>query len=233
MSRASVSSLTTARMNTPQGIRQSSEMVLRRIVANPRVITGPAIQLARTEVRNGRILVSPERSDFPTFTLPNNAGAAGFSPGFFSHDYLVVNLAPVVLSSAAGLTLVGKALAADPTPGRDGAPSGIGTRNDVGPLVPWDGGDNLVNTYAIPSSDRRRSLTIINYTIKGQHSMNEGFVLRFGHLRADGRVELITYGEGNAALQSNSTGVLWRSRVTRVWTENASEIFAAALRGRR
>ncbi|KQU53157.1 hypothetical protein ASG67_10055 [Sphingomonas sp. Leaf339] len=145
----------------------------------------------------------------------------------------MVNLAPATLSNAAGLLLVGQALAADPTPGRDGAPSGIGTLNDVGPLVPWDGGDNLVNTYTIPSTDPHRSLTIINYTIKGQHAMDEGFVLRFGRLRADGRVELITYGEGNAALQSTATGVLWRSRVAQVWTENAPAIFAAALRGRR
>lgn len=38
------------------------------------------VLLARAEVRNGRILVSPERSDFPSVTLPNSVGAEGFSP---------------------------------------------------------------------------------------------------------------------------------------------------------
>jgi hypothetical protein len=165
--------------------------------------------------------------------LPNNVGAEGFSPGILSHDYVVLNLAPPSLVGQAGLALVGQALAADPTPGNDGLPSATGTRNDVGGLVFFDGGDNFVRTYTIPSSDRRRSQTIVNYTIQGEHAMSEGFVLRFGRLRTDGRIVLVTYGEGNAIWQSKATGFLWRREVARVWTENANAIFTAARRGLR
>lgn len=38
----------------------------------------PRIELARAEVRDGRVVIIPERdlrSDLPTFTLPNNVGA--------------------------------------------------------------------------------------------------------------------------------------------------------------
>ena len=196
------------------------------------------IELARVEIRNGRVLVRPEdrlRSDLPDIDLPNNVGAQGFSPGLTTHDYLVPILAPASLNGRAGLAAVERALVANPTPGRDQPSSPTGTRNDVGDLIPGptDWGDNFVRSYVIPSSDPRRSAAVVNYTINGEHALNEGFVLRFAELRPNGRIELVTYGEGNALAQSEATGFIWRDDVTAAWTDNAREIFATAAADRR
>lgn len=91
-----------------------------------------------------------------------------------------------------------------------------------------DGGDNFVRSYVIPSSDPNRSATVVNYTVSGEHTMHEGFVMRFAELRADGRVELVTYGEGNAFKQMEALSAIWEPIVARVWTENATEIFNTA-----
>lgn len=195
------------------------------------------VQFARVDVLpNGAVLIRPEdrlRSDIPDVTLPNNqVGAAGFSPGFWTHDYLVPTLAPPTLQGPQGLAAIERALVADPTPGRDAPSSAEGARNDVGRLVPWDRGDNFVRSYVIQSNDSRRSDAVVNYTIRGEHALSEGFVLRYAELRPDGRIELVTYGEGNAAIQSNNTDRIWRGEVNEVWTRNAQEIFNQALGAR-
>ena len=190
------------------------------------------IELVRSEVRNGRVFITPERdirSDLPSVNLPNNVGARGFSPGLTTHDYLVPILAPPSLSGTAGLAAVEQALLANPTPGNDLPSTGTGTRNDVGGVVPWDGGTNVVRSYVIQSSNPNRSDAVVNYTVGGEHAMEEGFVLRFAELRSDGRVELITYGEGNALLQSSMLESVWDGMVERAWSENAQEIFRTAL----
>lgn len=194
-------------------------------------IEAPRVQLARAEIVGNRVHITPEsdiRSDFPSFTIPNNVGAEGFSPSITTHDYLVTNLAPATLTGPAGLAAVGRALVANPTPGVDFAASPRGARNDVGDLVLGDGDNNFVRSYSIPSSDPNRSATVINYTIAGEHTMAEGFVMRFAELRSDGRVQLVTYGEGNALKQSEATRFIWGDRVQTVWTQNAREIFATA-----
>lgn len=194
-------------------------------------------ELVRVEVRNGRVLVRPEdrlRSDLPNIDLPNNVGARGFTPGLTTHDYLVPVLAPASLRGAAGLAAVERALVANPTPGRDRPSTPTGTRNDVGdlPYLP-DGGDNFVRSYVIPSNDPRRSATVVNYTIRGEHALDEGFVLRFAELRPNGRVELVTYGEGNALLQSQLLRGRWGPLAERAWTDNAHQVFAGASATRR
>ncbi len=144
-----------------------------------------------------------------------------------------MNLAPASLRGATGLRLIGDALTANPTPGVDRPSTSQGTRNDVGDLTPFDGDDNFVRSYAIPTTDTGRSAAVVNYTIQGEHAMSEGFVIRFARLRADDSIELVTYGEGDATVQSGLTRFYWGGVVTRVWTENAAEIFAAAERGGR
>jgi hypothetical protein len=194
------------------------------------------VQIARADIRDGKIAITPDKNlmqDLPTATLPNNVGAAGFSPGIFSHDYLVVNRAPSELRGREGLDAVGKALLENPTPGKDTAASGNGSRNDVGPLDPTgliDGGTNFVNSYSVKSTDpTSRSDMVVNYTIKGEHMLHEGFVMRYGRLNNDGSIDLITYGEGNALYQVEALeGALWGDQVKQVWTDNANEIFDRA-----
>jgi len=195
------------------------------------------IQFARVDIRNSRILVRPDerlRSDLPDLSLPNNVGARGFSPGLTTHDYLVPVLAPASLSGPAGLAAIERALVANPTPGRDLPSSPTGTRNDVGDL-PYtvDGGDNFVRSYVIPSSDPRRTATIVNYTIRGEHALHEGFVLRFAEMKQNGRIELVTYGEGNALRQSEAAEFIWGRLVDEAWMNNARQVFHEALAQRR
>lgn len=194
-------------------------------------VSEPVVQFARAEVVGGRVDIIPEsgiRSDLPTFNIPNNVGAEGFSPGLFTHDYIVTNLAPTTLTGTAGLAAIGAALRNNPTPGLDFPATGQGVRNDVGHLVPFDGGDNFVRSYIIPSTDPSRSDAIVNYTIAGEHTMAEGFVIRFGELGVDGKISLVTYGEGNAIKQSELTRGRWEPIVKDVWTQNAQQIFATA-----
>jgi hypothetical protein len=224
--------LTTVDRPLNVGVVQWSQMSTVDQYRNANGIDAPRVQLARAEIINGRIHVTPEtdiRSDFPAVILPNNVGAKGFSPGITTHDYLVTNVAPANLSGQQGLAAVGAALIANPTPGVDSPASPRGARNNVGGLVPGDGGTNYVRTYVIPSSNPNRSATIVNYTVQGEHTMSEGFVMRFAELRPDGRVQLATYGEGNALKQVEALeSIVWGPIVDRVWTQNAQEIFGSA-----
>lgn len=233
MSRSNLANLTAARSEAPQGVSQTAQSAMRRLATMPADGRTPCIQLARAEIRGNQVLVRPERSDIPHFNLPNNTAAQGFSPGWSTHDYLVINLAPASLRGAPGLRLIGDALVANPTPGVDQRSTPRGTRNDVGNLVLGDGDDNFVRSYSIPTTDPSRSTAVVNYTIQGQHAMSEGFVVRFARLRSDGRIELVTYGEGDAIKQSTALKFYWGGVVSRVWTENAVEIFNAAERGGR
>lgn len=190
-------------------------------------------ELARADVRYNRIFGRPERSDFPSFNLPNRVGARGFSPSYpLTHGYLVPVNAPAALRGRAGLSAIGAALTANPTPGKDLAATETGTDNDVGPLVPGDGGDNFVRSFLVVSADPRRSAMVVNYTIANQHVFHEGFVMRFAELRPDGSIVLITYGEGNAFSMSRPLSVIWKPQVDRAWTKNAKEIFQTASSGK-
>jgi hypothetical protein len=194
-------------------------------------ITEPPIQLARAEVVGDRVNIIPEkdrRSDLPSFNIPNNVGAQGFSPGIWTHDYLVRNFAPPTLVGKDALAAIGAALRGNPTPGNDTPASGKGTRNDVGNLMPFDGDDNYVRSYVIPSTDPSRSDAIVNYTITGEHALSEGFVMRYAEMLPTGEILLVTYGEGNAGVQSEATDFYWRGAATAAWTQNANEIFATA-----
>jgi hypothetical protein len=229
--------LTTVDRPLNVGVVQWSQMSTVDQYRNANGIEAPRVQLARAEIINGRIHVTPEtdiRSDFPAVILPNNVGATGFSPGITTHDYLVTNVAPANLSGPQGLAAVGAALIANPTPGVDSPASPRGARNDVGDLIWGDGDANFVRSYVIPSNDPNRSATIVNYTIQGEHTMSEGFVMRFAELRADGRVQLVTYGEGNALKQVEALeGPIWGRLVRNAWTQNAQEIFSSAAAAQR
>jgi hypothetical protein len=194
-------------------------------------IAEPLVQLARAEVVGGRVNIIPEtdrRSDLPSFNIPNNVGAQGFSPGIWTHDYLVRNFAPPSLVGKDALVAIGAALRGNPTPGNDAPATGRGTRNDVGNLMPFDGDDNYVRSYVIASADPSRSDAIVNYTITGEHALSEGFVMRFAEMLPTGEILLVTYGEGNAGVQSEATSSIWREAVTEAWTQNANEIFSSA-----
>jgi hypothetical protein len=173
-------------------------------------------------------------SDVPDIDLPRIPGTEGISPFDFNfHDYRVPVLAPPELSGREGLLAVQRELLRDPTPGRDREARPKGVVNDVGDLRWRDNDTNYVKTYRVPSKDPNRSDAVINYTIPGAHVANEGFVIRFARLRKDGRVEIITYGEGNAVeMNPRLKPVIWGKRVDEAWTRNSLDVIRRALRAR-
>ena len=215
-------------------IRSRSESALERI--SEMRASGQNIELARAETRdtpNGTMIdIVPEddlMKGLPKVTVPNNVGADGFGRDIWQHDYLVVTDAPSDLKGPEALKGVGEALRKNPAPGESRPASPDGTLNDVGGIVYFDGGDNMVRSYVIKSDDPNRSDIVVNYTVDGEHALDEGFVMRFAEMAPDGSIQLVTYGEGNAAAQVEALeGPVWGELVDKTWTENANEIFEDA-----
>ena len=195
-----------------------------------------SIHLARAEIRKSpegvMIDIKPEQdlsTSLPNITIPNNVGAEGFGRSILQHDYIVINHAPRDLSGQKGLKAVEKALRDRPTPGASKTATPEGTRNDVGNLAPLDGDDNFVRSFVVDSKDPNRSDIVVNYTIDGEHILEEGFVMRYAELDKDGRVTLVTYGEGNALPQVEALeSLVWGGAVEKIWGDNAKMIFDQA-----
>lgn len=177
----------------------------------------------RSVVENDRIKINPEDKSVPAVSLPNNVGARGVSPSDLSfHQYNVETNSNLSGAQA------GKGFRTNPTPGNDAAASPTGALNDAGP-IPTTDGTNMVRSYSIPSPDSSRFSDItVNYTVAGEHGLNEGFVVRFGEINGDGTTTLRSYGEGNNWRQHETLkglgGYGWGSQVENVWQQNHQEI---------
>jgi hypothetical protein len=115
---------------------------------------------------------------------------------------------------------VGTGFRNNPTPGNDLPASPSGTRNDVG-SIPTTDGTNFVRSFFIPSPDRSRWTDItVNYTITGEHGLDEGFVVRFGEINGNGTVDMRSYGEGNDVRQTPALRFIWGPQVERIWQQN-------------
>jgi hypothetical protein len=212
--------------------------------AEARRVGTDSIQLARAEIRKtpegSMIDIRPEEDlakGLPNLTLPNTVGATGFGRDMWQHDYLYVTPAPSDLQGPEALAAVNKALRANPTPGKDQPASPNGTRNDVGDITVMDGDDNFVKSFVVPTfSDKptatapARTDTVVNYTVKGEHILDEGFVMRYGVMGADGSISIVTYGEGNGSLQVEALEGIWGGQARDVWKTVDGEVFDAARR---
>jgi RHS repeat-associated protein len=177
----------------------------------------------RATVSGGYIYITPEDRNVPSVSIPNTVGAQGFHPqwGQAFHHYMVEQRSNLRDGGA-----IGRGYRDNPTPGHDSPASPQGTRNDVGPLVPWDGGHNYVRSFSVPSPDPTRFTDlIVNYTIAGQHSMAEGFVIGYGERNANGTYTFRHYGEGNARLQNQRLKFIWGRKVERTWKSVQREIY--------
>lgn len=88
-----------------------------------------------------------------------------------------------------------------------------------------NGSSNMVNSFSVASPDSSKFTGItVNYTIAGQHGLNEGFVVRFGEVGANGSITLRSYGEGNNWQQSPALKGVWGSMVEKTWDTNQREI---------
>jgi len=194
------------------------------------------VQFARAEVRGDRIFVRPEDwkgSDVPDIDLPRIPGTKGFSPSHVNfHHYRVPVVAPPGLSGRKGLLAVQQELMRNPTTGQDREATRKSVVNDVGDMRWFDNDTNYVKTYRVPSKDPDRSDAVINYTIPGAHMANEGFVIRFARLRRDGRVEIVTYGEGNAVEMHPLASRRWKPLVKDAWTRNSQDVISRAMKVR-
>ncbi len=182
----------------------------------------------RSVVRNGQIHIQPEYGRIPSATIRNNVGARGVAPGWpigrnsSFHNYQVRT--PTGLGGELNLRALGQGIRNNPTPGNDSPASSAGTRNNVGAL-PTAGENNFVRSFTVSSPDPSRFSDItINYTISGEHGLNEGFVMRFGEMGSNGSIDVVSYGEGNAWQQNPVLGLVWYPMVKEVWRQNQQEI---------
>ena len=192
---------------------------------------GAYIMLTRAEVHGNSIVIKPfdPRLGGPGVTIPNTTGAQGFTEWSLNfHKYWVPTTAPPELNSAEGLDALGRALVDNATPGVDRPATRQGTRNDVGSIWFGDSGHNFVNSFVAPSPNPGVfTPLVINYTIHGEHTVDEGFVIRYARRLSDG-VILISYGEGRNWKQNMMLEDFWLPQVYAVWTKNQREIILTA-----
>ena len=175
-------------------------------------------------VDGDRILLRPRDPGVPDVEIPNNVGAKGFVVGSASnllewaHTYKVPR--DTAIPFQGNETLIGDAIARNPVPMIDDQPaSTTGSRNNALP-------GQYVNSYRIPSPDPSRFTdVIVNYTIAGEHMLEEGYVIRYGERDANGNTRLVTYGEGNA-WEQHPANLLNAAGVQAAWTLNNRNIDA-------
>lgn len=180
-----------------------------------------------SRIVDDRIEITPKDTSVPAVSIPNTVGAKGVSESSFNfHDYDVSTS-----TSGSGLTAgdAGRGFQNNSTPGSDQPASANGTVNNAGP-IPGSGNENLVGSFTVPSPDPSKFTDVtVNYTIAGEHGLNEGFVVRFGEIGPDGSVSALrSYGEGNAWQQNEALSGIWEPQVERVWQRNHTEIIHAA-----
>jgi len=194
------------------------------------VINNNDIQVSSgIDVTDGLVLVDPMQDGLPSFALPGDSGMDGITgDDTFFHDYYVPVSAPSNIIGQQGLDAIEWALQHNPTPGNDAPATINGTRNDVEGLHPlgFDWGDNFVFSYVVDNPNPDQTDIVVNYTIEGEHMLEEGYVMRYGQLNDDDSIDIITYGEGNAWEQGNFvTENYAENEVHEVWAYNAQEIF--------
>lgn len=219
----------------PLEVRERVDTAMRKIEAGR--LSQDGIQVARAEIRQSSsgamIDIMPEddlMKGLPNVSIPNNVGAEGFGRDMWQHDYLIVTDAPRNLNGPEALKGVGDALKNNPAPGDSKRASLEGTLNDVGDIAPLDGDSNNVRSYVIKSDQPNRTDIVVNYTVDGQHILDEGFVMRYGEMMPDGSIRIVTYGEGDALPQVEALeGLMWGAAAEEIWNGNAQEIFDQAV----
>lgn len=169
---------------------------------------------------NGVINIDPRSRTVPDISIPNTVGAEGFSAkDLFDHIYNYYTEIPDSFHDM-GLTpdVLGRAIALNPAPNNPQPASPSGTRNNVG-TVPGADDTNYVRSFLVSSPDPSRYTDIVvNYTIDGEHALEEGMVIRYGMVGPDGRVEGIrTYGEGNGWRQNAAVRGSWCTYGQNLW----------------
>ncbi len=172
----------------------------------------------RAVVADGRIYIQPENPNVPRVMIPNSVRAEGVATGILFHKYMSNVSVPLTLAQA------GEGLRTNPTPGNDTPASAGGSINNVGALPPLSA-NNFVGSFLVQSpSPSTLSDIVVNYTVKGAHSLDEGFVMRYAEKQGDGSVVIRNYGEGNAAVQSGFAGPFPLMMEEAVWRQNVKEI---------
>jgi hypothetical protein len=154
---------------------------------------------------NGDYLqLTPRDKNVPSVMIPNTVGAKGFEVGpaydilHKEHTYKAELPTDIPFDQNSGL--VGDAIAKHPVPQFPWSPpeqpaSDTGSVNDA---IHHD----YVKSFTVSSPDPGKYTDItVNYTVSGEHRLEEGYVIRYGEKQPDGTTTLISYGEGNAWLQ--------------------------------
>lgn len=145
------------------------------------------------------------------------------STDLFSHQTLVET--PSKMKGRSALDAIGKALAENATP-NGGTATVAGTTNDAGNIGPIIG-PNEVRSYLVKSGkDSPYSDIVVNVT-RANHTLANGYIMRYAIMKPDGSIEIVTYGEGTALKQSSLNPLVnifnrW------VWEANHDEVEEAA-----
>lgn len=193
-------------------------------------------------VTGGLMIIEPNTDRLPSFAIPVQPGMEEYSTGIMLyHDYDASVSVPLngydeLRFSDDGLDALEAALIANPTPGDDNPASVNGTRNDVGDLLPFDGDDNFVYSFVVSNPNPNQSDIVINYTIRGEHSLSDGYVSRMIQRHdntpddltdEDYSYSLVTFGEGDTFIQGALEGPT-SLMAAYEWYQNSYEIFDAA-----
>ena len=163
----------------------------------------------KCESADGSTTCTPENSDFEPFTFPTPEGWEDFGSGDYDyHDYTFED------DAGNGGDGYGSALKSElvNSPTNDSnAATESGALNDVGPLAPFSGVDN-VTSYTTGEG-------IMNVT-EANHTVGSGFVMRKIVPNGKGGFKIVTYGEGNSLKQlvPGADGM-----AKRFWTRNAKK----------
>jgi hypothetical protein len=150
------------------------------------------------------LMLTPRDKNVPSVMIPNTVGAKGFEVGpaydIVHQDHTYQAKLDTDIPFDQNAALVGATIAKHPVPELPWSPpeqpaSDKGSRNDA--LY----GDYVKSfTVASPDPSKYTDMTV-NYTVSGEHRLDEGYVIRYGEKQPDGTTSLISYGEGNALVQ--------------------------------
>jgi hypothetical protein len=179
------------------------------------------------DISKGIIKIDPGKPELPDFALPRNSGMVGFDtddPNY--HEYEFTYDVPPEIRGEAGLQIVYEELRRNPTPGDDENATRNGTPNNVGGLVPGDGGTNEVYSHTVPNPNPNQSDLVVNYTNDYEHGLASGYVTRYVQKTEDETLTIVTYGEGNSPLQGDKNPFA-DGKAEEAWEENSMEIIEA------
>ncbi|MER8734497.1 RHS repeat-associated core domain-containing protein, partial [Mesorhizobium sp. M0018] len=170
------------------------------------------------------VSIDPEDKDQPTVTIPNSLKDSGITKGttvagsskaknngvkktdFFFHTYKART--KTTFKGKEKLAAIGTKIRNNPVPSAYSRPA----TKDGTPNVALDvfgiPMEFMVDSSVIksPNPDKYSDITV-NYTVPGEHMLEEGYVMSYAVRDKDDSISVVSYGEGNSAFQAPQLGL--------------------------